>query len=54
MDEAQYNSTCLIGTKPSYNNIKTKKARNAGPPLNAALGSQSQRISEFEAIMVYI
>ena len=53
MDEVHYNSICLIKTKQSYNNIKTQKSRNAGPPLIPELGSQSQRFSEFEANLVY-
>ena len=50
MGEAQYNSICLIGTKPSYNNIKTK---NHGPLLIPVLGNRGQGISEFEASLVY-
>ena len=50
MGEAQHNSICLIGKKPSYNNIKTK---NQGPLLITVLGNQGQGISEFEASLVY-
>ena len=49
MGEAQHNSICLIGTKPSYSNIKTK---NQGPLLITVLGNQGQGI-EFEASLVY-
>ena len=43
----------LDRNKIIFQENKSKRARNAGPPLFLTLGSQSQRFSEFEANLVY-